>query len=339
MSSDILLVDDNPAMIQVMARMLEGLGQLRFATSGADALKKVRESPPDLVLLDAEMPGMSGFEVCEIMKANRALRDIPIIFVTSHSDADIEVSGFDVGAADYVAKPVSESALVARVKAQLRIKHRSDELRQLARVDALTEVANRRWFDETLEREWLRGMRPADPISVLICDIDHFKLFNDRYGHPAGDACLRAVAKALQAGCHRPADLLARYGGEEFVLLLPKTPRAGAAYLAHRMLEAIETLALPHATSPTCRHLTLSIGVSSFDPESAQWVQPSVLGRAGVHAQCSAADLVRSADQALYRAKQNGRAQAWALDISDVDAPERAQEISPNHRASNFAPL
>jgi diguanylate cyclase (GGDEF)-like protein len=339
MSSNVLLVDDNPAMIQVMARMLEGLGELRFATSGADALKKVRESPPDLMLLDAEMPGMSGFEVCEVMKSNRAMRDIPIIFVTSHGDSEFEALGLDAGAADYVTKPVNETALVARVKAQLRTKHQADALRDLGRVDALTEVANRRWFDETLEREWLRGLRPGEPISLLLFGVDHFQLFNARYGHPAGDACLQAVARVLKAGCRRPADLLARYRADEFVLLLPNTSRAGAQHQAHRMLRAIEKLAIAHATSPTCQHVTVSIGLSMFDEDSACWVQPSALGRMDVKPRCSSDDLARCAEQALQLAKQNGRAQAWTLDISDGDAPDRAEEISPSFRPSNFTPL
>lgn len=339
MTSSVLLVDDNPAMIQVMGRMLEGLGHLRFATSGADALKKVREAPPDLVLLDAEMPGMSGFEVCEHMKSNHALRDIPIIFVTSHSETEFEALGLNSGASDYLAKPVNEVALVARVKAQLRAKEQVDALRHLARVDGLTGVANRRWLDESLEREWLRGQRPGEPISLLLLDLDHFKLFNSRYGHPAGDACLRKISQALLACLHRPADLVARHGGDEFALLLPGTSRPGAEHLAHRVLRAIETLAVPHATSPLCGHVTVSIGVSSFDRESSCWVPASLQRGAEAAPRCTPDDLLRSAKKALYLAQHQGRAQAWTLDIGDVDDIDRAKEISSDHRPSCFTPL
>lgn len=339
MTSSVLLVDDNPAMIQVMGRMLEGLGHLRFATSGADALKKVREAPPDLVLLDAEMPGMSGFEVCEHMKSNHALRDIPIIFVTSHSETEFEALGLDSGASDYLAKPVNEIALVARVKAQLRAKEQADALRHLARVDGLTGMANRRWFDESLEREWLRAQRPGEPISVLLLDLDHFKLFNSRYGHPAGDACLRQVSQALQACLLRPADMVARHGGDEFALLLPGTSRPGAEHLAHRVLRAVEELAIAHATSPLYGHVTVSIGVSSFDTSSSCWVAPSQRRGAEDAPRGTPEDLGRSAKKALYLAQNQGGAQAWTLDVGDVDNIDQAREIESNHRPSCFTPL
>ena len=150
MNENILLVDDDPAMIQLLARILAGVGNLRFATSGVDALQLARESVPDLILLDAEMPGMSGFQVLDALKAEPAMADVPVIFVTSHSDAAFEVAGFEMGAADFIAKPVNGRLVRARVNAQLRVKHMADILRLISTTDSLTNVANRRRFDESL---------------------------------------------------------------------------------------------------------------------------------------------------------------------------------------------
>ena len=330
----ILLVDDDPGSIQVLSRILAGQGQLRFATSGVDALRIARESVPDLVLLDAEMPGMSGFEVCEAMKADYLLADVPVIFVTSHCDADFEVAGLATGAVDFIAKPVRAPLVVARVKTQLRLKQMADTLRQRATIDGLTGVANRRLFDDALAREWLRAQRTARPVSLLLIDVDHFKLYNDRYGHPAGDACLRAVADALNSASLRPADLVARYGGEEFTLILPNTPRAGAKHMAHRVLDAVEALGIPHQASLTGRHVTVSIGVACYDDASDCWIEPSSDSRpTGLQASCCTSDdLLAAADKALYAAKHGGRAQARLLDVGDADQPERAGEITPAQR-------
>src|ERR1700678_1598089 len=224
----ILLVADDPGAIQLMGHILASVGKLRFATNGNDALRLARDSAPDLILLDAEMPGMSGFELLKTLKAESSLTDVPVIFITSHNEAGFEVSALDMGAADFIAKPLRSSRVLARVKTQLRVKHMADELRRTATTDALTGISNRRQFDVSLEREWLRAKRSREPVSLLMIDVDHFKLYNDLYGHPQGDICLRQVTQALQSTCRRPADLVARYGGEEFMILLPQTPRQGA---------------------------------------------------------------------------------------------------------------
>jgi diguanylate cyclase (GGDEF)-like protein len=256
MNDNILLVDDDPSTIQLLGRMLADVGNLRFATSGKDALRLAHESAPDLVLLDAEMPGMSGFQILEALKADPVLEDVPVIFITNHSEPTFELTGFELGAADFIARPVSAPLVVARVKTQLRVKRIADELRRIATIDVLTDVANRRGFDDALEHEWRRARRAGDPLALLMIDVDHFKSFNDRYGHPAGDVCLRAVARALVGASLRPADLVARYGGEEFVVLLPQTPRVGAEHVAHSILDASQrwtsgtTHRRQHATSP-----------------------------------------------------------------------------------------
>ena len=337
MKQRILLVDDDPAMIQVMGRILGECAELRFATSGEMALQRIRETTPDLMLLDAEMPGMSGFQVCEAMQADPALRDIPVIFVTSHSTPDFEVKGLEIGAVDFIAKPINKLLLLARVKTQLRIRQLTDELRHNATVDALTLLANRRAFDEALAREWRRSLRQGEPLSLLMVDVDHFKVYNDRYGHPAGDGCLATIGAALRKSAQRPTDIVARYGGEEFALLLPNTARGGAEQLAHRVLGNVEKLAIPHATSAVARHVTVSIGVASYDVESSHWAAPSLDSRFAGASSCAASALLGAADRALYAAKQGGRARACQLDMEDQNTAGTATEIAPWLRhASTF---
>jgi len=334
MNDSILLVDDDPDTIHLLGRMLADVGQLRFATSGQDALRLARESAPDLILLDAEMPGMSGFQVCKALKAEPSLVDVPVIFVTSHSEPAFEIAGFEMGAADFIAKPVSAPLVLARVKTQLRIKRMADELRWIATIDVLTGLANRRSFDESLEREWYRGRRSADPLALLMIDIDHFKRFNALYGRAAGDACLRFVAQALVGIGLRTADLVARYGGGEFAVLLPQTSRGGAEQVARSVLDAVEALGLAHDASLTSLKVTVSVGVACYDEDSACWVPPSAASRFAddLRDLSSPIDLVRSANMALQCAKQAGRAQAKLLDIADVDTPQLARDIAPAQR-------
>lgn len=294
----LLLIDDDPASIQVLSRMLAGLGLLRFALSAAHGLALARRSAPDAVLVDVDMPGMSGFEFCALMKADPALADVPVIFVTSHGEVDAEVAGFAAGAADFVRKPPVAEVVQARVAMQLRLKAMADTLRRAALSDGLTGVANRRRFDEDLQAACERTIHGSEPLSLLMVDVDHFKGFNDRYGHVAGDACLCEVSAALQSLVRRPADLVARYGGEEFALLLPQTDREGAVLLAQAAVDAVAALRVPHAGSALGQVVTVSVGAATM--------------------RCTAGDreamatpraLVNAADAALYRAKAAGRGQ------------------------------
>lgn len=324
----ILLVDDDAGLIRVMARTLSGAGQLLFATSGVAALQQARVALPDLILLDAEMPGMSGYEVCEALKADPVLADIPVIFVTAHGEQSFELKGLEFGAVDFLTKPISEPLLLARVRTQLRVKHLTDELKRISTTDALTEAMNRRAFDAALALEWKSGRRSGTPLCLLMVDVDHFKLFNDNYGHPAGDSRLRTVAQALKRAVQRPGDVVARYGGEEFALLLPRTSRAGAEYLAHRVLASVKAEGIPHASSPVGGQVTVSIGIGSYDEDSACWTPGSSDSRFGSAFTRTAAELVSAADKALYCAKRAGRSQAWWLDIDNVDAQGLARAIS-----------
>lgn len=333
----ILIVDDDPASIQVLGRMLAEQGQLRFALSGAEGLRLAQEAPPDLLLLDADMPGIDGFEVCTRLKSDPVLADVPVIFVTSHSDTQTELAGLAAGAVDCISKPPQAPLVVARVRTQLRLKALTDELRRAALTDALTGVANRRRFDELLHREWQRAQRNTEPLSLAMIDIDHFKAYNDRLGHPAGDQCLRRVAEALRSVARRPADALARYGGEEFVLLLPQTDPPGARHLGEALVQAVAAQHLPHPGVPSPGaaraaglggEVSVSVGVVTvLVPSPGRGARVGIGAGAGAGAGSGSlggwagvtpADIVGAADQALYEAKHQGRARCCSVTLTQT---------------------
>jgi diguanylate cyclase (GGDEF)-like protein len=290
----LLVVDDQRVNIQALFQVFQGDHKLQMATCGEQALALCRSQPPDLVLLDVVMPGMDGFEVCRQLKADDATKDIPVIFVTGHNDEEAETRGLDVGAADFIAKPINPRIVRARVKTQLTMKLHSDLLRQWVYIDGLTGVRNRRYFDEHLHSEWARAVRLGAALSVALVDVDLFKRYNDHYGHQAGDECLRRVAAVMNSGLKRPTDLVARYGGEEFGLLLPNTDLDGALQLASQIRQRLLEAQIEHADSSVGPQLTISVGVSTWAP--------------GVVS--SAAKLLRTADAQLYLAKSRGRNQA-----------------------------
>lgn len=306
--ASLLIVDDDITVVQVLAKALAGIGSIRYALSGADALRLLEQEPPDVVLLDAHMPGMSGFDVLGAMRSQPQWENIPAIFITSDNSQAMEEDGLAQGAADFIGKPFHPAIVAARVRTQLRLKRALDRLRQLSSTDALTGVANRRTLDETLLRECKRSQRSRSAIAVLMLDVDHFKRFNDTYGHGAGDEALVQVAHAMQRATNRPADLVARYGGEEFTLVLPDTDGDGAMGVASTLIANVAQLMIPHSASAT-GFLTVSIGIGSFDQASNHWNQ----ARAGLREPAAttppvcATALLATADQALYAAKQAGR--------------------------------
>ncbi|BCG23675.1 diguanylate cyclase response regulator [Pseudomonas tohonis] len=298
----LLIVDDDTSAIRILSKAIGSLGKVRFATNGPDALRAAQEQRPDLVLLDAEMPGMGGFEVCERMKTEMELRDVPVIFITSHTEASMEEAGLALGAVDFIGKPIRPAIVNARVKTHLHLKLAMDRLNLLAQTDGLTGLANRRFLDQTIEREWLRTRRNGQPFSLLLMDIDYFKRYNDRNGHLQGDQCLIAVAHALRACINRPADLVARYGGEEFAVLLPETDHVGACRIADQLGDGVRHLNIPHPDSPH-GNVTVSIGVASFDEESPSWPHSSESNEVVPNI----ARLLEFSDAALYEAKEAGR--------------------------------
>ncbi len=216
------------------------------------------------------MPGMDGYEVCARLKQNPVTARIPVLFVSSRDDEEDEARGLSLGAIDYIVKPIRPSIVQARVRNHIELKRSRDLLEQLTTQDHLTGISNRRRFDYSLAQEWQRAAREQTPLSLVAIDIDHFKAYNDHYGHPQGDQCLIRVARALATCVTRPTDLVARCGGEEFAGLLPSTDSTGAARLAGQMRAAIEAEGLEHARSPTHPHVTISLGVATVVPQAQE---------------------------------------------------------------------
>ncbi len=290
-ASKILIVDDEPLNIEVMSGALEELGDIMFAINGEEAIQLALSEKPDIIVLDIMMPGMDGYETCRRLKDNPETENIPVIFATAMTDRADEAKGFDLGAVDYVTKPIVLPIVVARVRNHLQLKRYRDYLETIAFVDGLTGIPNRRSFDQHIRSEWQRGTRTNGELSLLLIDIDHFKQYNDTYGHQAGDACLTLVAKALSSSVHRPGDLVARYGGEEFVCVLPSTNLDGAELIGNTLREAVNFLKIPHKSSSVCGHVTISVG--------GAWVQLDQSKEIG--------DLISAADENLYKSKSDGR--------------------------------
>ena len=299
----LLIVDDQSLNVRALYECFAADHQVYMATRGEQALRVCADQQPDLVLLDVEMPGMDGYEVCARLKANAATRDVPVIFVTAHRDEHFETRGLGAGAVDFITKPFNPAIVRARVRTHVMLKAQGDLLRRWAYIDGLTGVHNRRSFDERLAAEWGRASRNGTPLSVVLLDVDFFKRYNDRYGHQAGDECLRRVATALNAALRRPGDLLARYGGEEFACLLPDTGLAGAMQVARQLGQQVFAQQIAHADSTAAPVLTVSLGVCS----KAADVTGSATG--------SAAELLRVADIQLYTAKAAGRHQACGVEL------------------------
>jgi diguanylate cyclase (GGDEF)-like protein len=278
--------------IQVLGKLLNQDVRILFAMDGQCALDMALSEQPDLILLDVIMPGLNGYELCARLKADPATEHIPVIFVTSMGDEADEARGLRAGAIDYICKPYSSPIISNRIKNILEFKKYGDMFKMLSSVDGLTGLANRRYFDAALTREWWRLMRNKLPISLAFLDIDFFKGYNDHYGHLAGDDCLRRVANILTAVPNRPGDLVARWGGEEFAVILPETDLEGAQKIAEKLREAVAALELPNATPLAIAGIvTVSLGVSTVVPT------PGSLPKS----------LIQTADENLYKAKDLGR--------------------------------
>jgi len=303
-SSRILVVDDVPVNIQLLVTYLAAEGyDVVSAKDGHDAMKAVKEHQPDLILLDVMMPKMNGFKVCEVIKSDDATKFIPVILVTALNELEDKVKGMNSGADDFLAKPFNKLELLVRVRSLLRIKHLHDELqekvielqrtkeelRQLAITDGLTGLYNYRYFKEQLLQELKRAQRHSLNISVAMIDIDHFKQYNDKNGHPAGDVVLKDIARLLRDNI-RNIDLAARYGGEEFSLILIETDKPSAKIVAEKIRRLIEDYGFAYESSQPDSKLTISTGVATF-PEDGEDFDT----------------LVSKADQRLYLAKEAGR--------------------------------
>jgi len=311
---EILVVDDSKAIQDLLKLVLAkaGFHDLLFANSAAEAFEKLGmygsqggSSKIDLILMDVVMPEVGGIEACRKIKEKNQLRDIPIIMVTGMEETRGLQPAFDAGAIDYIKKPIDQTELAVRVRSALKLKRETDarkaalrqlgeankKLRLLSSLDGLTGIANRRAFDEFLDREWRRSVREKKTLSLLMADIDFFKKYNDEYGHQAGDGCLKKVASVLSNSVNRSGDLVARYGGEEFAVIMGNTSVDFAAKIADELRSVVAQMKIRHAYSDIADFITLSVGAAAVVPVP----------------ELSSDKLIEAADKALYRAKEKGR--------------------------------
>ncbi len=312
--TNILIVDDTKANLIALAALLDSPNMNIFsASSGNEALKLLLKEDIDMVLLDVQMPEMNGFEVAEIMRANSKTRDIPIIFVTAISKEEKYIfKGYELGAVDYLYKPISNEILKSKVNVFIRLneqtkiiinktkvleqtiaklKQAETKLTYYARMDELTDVLNRRGFESEYELEWARAIRYNRKLSMLMIDIDDFKIFNDTYGHLEGDVCLKEVARTIKTSLQRATDIVSRFGGEEFIVILPGTDSKGAKVVAEEIRKNIENLKIRNEKSINSKFITVSIGITTTLPTR----------------ELNRKDLIEHADKALYRAKNSGK--------------------------------
>ncbi len=317
----VLLVDDQLMIGEAIRRALADQPNVDFHYCAAphEAIAVVKEVKPTVILQDLVMPGVNGLDLVRQYRADPLTNGIPIIVLSTKEEPTVKSDAFKAGANDYLVKLPDKIELIARIRyhsmaylTQLqrdeayRALHRSQqqlmetnlELQRLTNVDGLTGLSNRRYFNEYLEAEWKRAVRTQRPLSILMIDVDHFKLYNDTYGHLAGDEVLKKVAQTMKNSCKRSTDLAARFGGEEFVIILPETSPAEMRELGEKLCRAVEALSLPHSASSVGNCVTISVGCAAAVPKTAE----------------SFSSLVDTADKALYDAKKTGRNRAAMRD-------------------------
>ncbi len=312
----VLLVDDQPIVAEAIRRMLSDQSDIVFhyCRDPDKAVDAAIDCEPTVILQDLVMPDTDGMTLLNQYRGNPVTQAIPVIVLSTKEDPEIKKDAFERGASDYLVKIPDKIELIARIHAHSRsylahkqrdeaiiklkklqeeLEKKNSELARLSAYDGLTDILNRRSFDELLQKEWIRAIRDGTPISLLLIDIDHFKLFNDNYGHQGGDECLRKVAKKLNATVYRPADFVARYGGEEFAVVLPGTALEGAIEIAGKLCSEIRKMNIAHEFSSVADCVTISVGVSVINPSRKN--RPN--------------QIIEAADKALYLAKESGRDQ------------------------------
>ncbi|WP_114765770.1 GGDEF domain-containing response regulator [Vibrio rhodolitus] len=317
----VLIVDDRPENLIALEVLLESFDvEIVSASSGEEALAHTLDHEFALVLLDVQMPGMDGYEVAELLRGNKKTKSIPIIFVTARSKTEHHIfRGYELGAVDYMFKPLepivfkgkvnvfielyqqrealrrktieSDQKLAELEELQQQLEETNEQLLMLSTTDGLTGLYNKRCFEQIFAEEWERASRTQTSLSLIMLDIDHFKLYNDTFGHHLGDDCLKTVAKAISNMQLRELDRIARVGGEEFAIILPDTDQAGAELVAERVRKVIVDLQLPHSEASGRATVTASFGVSSVQPQRG----------------LSSRYLAEAADDALYESKRNNR--------------------------------
>jgi two-component system, chemotaxis family, response regulator WspR len=318
----VLLVDDQGGVGDAVRRALAAETEIEFChcTEPAAALVAAKEAKPTVILQDLAMPGIDGLDLVRRYREDLATASIPIIVLSTREDPAVKSDAFKAGANDYLVKLPDRVELVARIRyhsnayryqlqrdeayrelheSRQQLLEKNIELQRLTNVDGLTGLSNRRYLDEYLTAEWKRAIRTQKPLSILMVDVDHFKQYNDTYGHLSGDEILRRVARAIGDNFSRSTDLAARFGGEEFVVVLADTPYSGALYLGDKVCRAVEALRLPHIASGVGKFLTVSVGGATRVPRPGDRFSL----------------LVDAADKALYAAKRAGRNRAVAHDM------------------------
>jgi diguanylate cyclase (GGDEF)-like protein len=287
----VLVVDDEEIICTLFAAMLGHYGRYHVVTTtdGRQVMDILRREPFDVMLLDMSMPAISGLDV--LRQVTQVFEELPVIIVTGHGSIEIAVESMQAGAADFVTKPVPAAVLHLRI--QKALEHA--RTRRLASTDGLTEVYNHRTFQERLSQEIARADRYSRPLSVLMIDVDHFKVYNDTHGHPQGDIVLQDLARLLRE-MSRTSDTVARYGGEEFAIILPETDSVGAQKIGQRLREQVEGHSFPGQELMPGGTLTISIGVATRAPAGSKDA------------------LLQAADTALYTAKREGRNRVCAAE-------------------------
>jgi len=318
----VLLIDDQRSVTKSIKKMLKHTEHLDFhaCNDPTQAIDMVLSIGPTVILLDIHMPVIDGFEILTKLQEHEATQDIPVLMLTIDNSNETKRKSLALGANDYLIKTPDKTELELRLRYHTRAyvdhlereanydalveskKKLKETIKQLERSsfeDCLTQVPNRRAFDDAFHREWHRALRETDALSLIFIDVDYFKPYNDFYGHLAGDDCLHEIAQALNNLVKRPTDLFARYGGEEFVVLLPNTDASGATHLAEKLRLKVEALNLEHQKSEICDYVTISLGVVTTIPMVKHHPR----------------DFIHVADEALYKAKQQGRNQVVCKSI------------------------
>lgn len=296
----VLVVEDEAVNIRIISGCLSQDYVLVLAKTKKKALQILDQRCFDVVLLDIQLPDGNGLEICQHIVSNReTYGEVSIIFMTSMNTPDDEAKGLSIGANDYIHKPINCVVLKARLKIQTELIRKTELLERLARIDGLTEIPNRRAFDDELKKEWQRARREKKSLSLALLDIDYFKQYNDIYGHPAGDLCLHQVAASLSLSFKRSSDFIARYGGEEFAVILNDTDLDKSNELLNKSLNSLLNQAIPHSGSQVKNVVSFSAGVCTAAPDKDDYEH-----------------FLTAADQMLYKAKEQGRARICGVILS-----------------------
>ena len=286
----VLIIDDQEAIISSLVKILKPEYRIYSELNGKDGIEAAEKHLPDVILLDVLMTDMDGYDVIDLLKRSETTKNIPVIFITSLTGDDNEAKGLALGAADYITKPFTPGIVTLRIRNQIKLVDQLRTIEKLSMMDQLTDLPNRRNFEERISSEWGRSSRERTHISLLMIDLDNFKSYNDRFGHQQGDVALQSMTKVFTDVLRRPGDFAARWGGEEFIVLLPNTDLFGALEIAEHIRSSAENMDVS-CTDEAASKITVSIGVNMREQ-----------GQGG-----SISDFISKADEALYNAKHKGR--------------------------------